>query len=107
MYQNYVLTVFLCLFYDIFVKRDIFILTANSSTDLARTVHVRFVYITLRFIHVRFMYNIRRFIHLIRIHVRFSAYVIHESDVCVYADLQLMLISSVIPILHLILISSV
>ena len=24
-------------FYDIFVKRDIFLLTANSNTDLART----------------------------------------------------------------------
>jgi hypothetical protein len=30
LYQNYLWTVFLWLFYDIFVKRDIFVLTANS-----------------------------------------------------------------------------
>ena len=36
----YVLTVFLCLFYDISVKRDIFMVTANSSSDLARTAYV-------------------------------------------------------------------
>ena len=41
LYQNYFLTVFVSLFYGIFVKRDIFIVTANSSTDLARTgIHI-------------------------------------------------------------------